>query len=94
MSFMSVRFKVEDYEKWKAVFDDDVSARQAAGFKGGYIFRNEDEANELVILLETDNLEKTREFAQSDYLRNKMQESGVIDMPDIKFLDVADRPSV
>lgn len=43
--------------------------------------------NEIVILFEWDSLEKARKFAQSEDLRKTMQRAGVIDKPDLYFLD-------
>jgi hypothetical protein len=41
MPYLIVRHKVEDYERWKPVFDHDHGAtRKLRGSKGGWIFRN------------------------------------------------------
>ena len=62
-------------------------------FPGGYLLRNIDDANEVVIFLEMDDLEKARQLVQSEDLRQAMERSGVADQPDIYFLDLDDRPS-
>jgi heme-degrading monooxygenase HmoA len=86
MPYLIVRHKVEDYAKWKPVFDAHGATRQAKGSKGGRLFRNADDPNETVILFEWDDLEKARQFAQSDDLRQAMQRAGVADRPDVYFL--------
>ena len=93
MPWIFVRHKVQDYAKWKPVFDEHGSTRKAIGSKGGYLFRNIDDPNEVVMFLEADDLEKAREFIQSEDLREAMQRSGVADQPDVHFLDLVDRPS-
>lgn len=93
MPYILIRHKVQDYATWKSGFDDHSTTREASGSKGGFVFRNADNPNELMILLEWDELEKARHFVQSDELREKMQQVGVIDQPDVYFLDEADRPS-
>jgi uncharacterized protein (DUF1330 family) len=93
MPWILIRHKVEDYAKWKPVFDEHGAARKAIGSKGGYLFRNIDDPNEVVILVEGDDLQKAREFVQSEDLREAMQRSGVADRPDVYFLDEVDRPS-
>ncbi len=45
MPYILVRHKVEDYAKWKPVFDEHGAARKAIGSKGGYLFRNIDDPN-------------------------------------------------
>ena len=94
MAYVLFHTKVEDYAKWKPVFDEHGAARQAAGSKGGYLFQSADDPNELVIIFEWDNLEKARQFVQSDDLRQAMERSGVTGPPEIHFLELADRPSV
>jgi heme-degrading monooxygenase HmoA len=73
MPYLLVRHKVEDYERWKPVFDHDHGAtRERSGSKGGWILRNVEDPNELVILLEWDSLENARRFANADDLREAM----------------------
>ena len=86
MPYLLVRHKVTEYVNWKSVFDAHCVTRQANGSRGGQLFRNASDSNELVVLLEWDNLEKARQFAQSEDLREVMQRAGVVDQPDIYFL--------
>jgi uncharacterized protein (DUF1330 family) len=94
MPYILIRHKVEDYSKWKPLFDEHGATRKASGSKGGYLLRNIDDANEVVIFMEMDDLEKARQLVQSEDLRQAMERSGVADQPDIYFLDLDDRPSV
>jgi hypothetical protein len=91
MPYMLVRHKVEDYERWKPGFDDHQAVRKESGGKGAVLFRNADDPNETVILLEWGNLEDARRFAGSDDLRETMQRLGVAGQPDIFFLEEVER---
>ena len=86
MPYLLVRHKVADYEQWKAVFDAHSVTRQANGSRGGQLFRNASDPNELVVLFEWDVLERARQFAQSEDWRAVMQRAGVVDHPTIYFL--------
>jgi hypothetical protein len=86
MPYLLVRHKVTDYEKWKSVFDAYSVTRQANGSRGGQLFCNATDPDELVVLLEWHDLEKARQFAQSEDLREVMQRAGVVDRPTIYFL--------
>ena len=86
MPYLLVRQKVTDYQQWKSAFDAHSVTRQANGSRGGQLFRNAADPNELVILLEWDVLERARQFAQSEEMREVMLRAGVIDHPDISFL--------
>ncbi len=45
------------------------------------------------MFVEVDDLEKARQFVQSEDLRQAMERSGVAGQPDVYFLDLVDRPS-
>ena len=94
MTYMVVRHKVEEYAAWKSVFDEHAATRKAMGGKGYLLLRNADNTNELLILLELDDLNKAREFAGSQDLRETMARAGVADEPDIYFCETLEhKPS-
>ena len=84
--YVIVKYKVADYARWKPIFDADGANRQAGGSKGGQLFRSADDPNEVIMLFEWD-LEQARQFSQSEELRAKMQEAGVLGPPDFYFLE-------
>jgi heme-degrading monooxygenase HmoA len=86
MPYLLVRHKVMDYEQWKSAFDAHSLTRQASGSRGGWLFRNASDPNELIVLLEWDVLEAARQYAQSEELREVMQRAGVVGRPTISFL--------
>jgi hypothetical protein len=86
VSFVIVKYKVADYARWKSIFDADGANRQAGGSKGGQLFRSADDPNEVVMLFAWD-LAKARQYSQSEELRAKMQEAGVLGPPEIYFLE-------
>jgi hypothetical protein len=88
MPYVLVRHKVADFSKWKPVYDAHLPAREEAGMiKEVHLLRNADDPNEVFIMSEVENLQKARDFAASSDLREKMQEAGVVDRPDIYFLE-------
>ena len=87
MAYLLIRHKDKDYEKWKTVFDGHSATRKTSGSKGGRLFRNADNPNEILVFFEWDNLEKAKKFAQSEDLKKTMQQAGVIDKPDVYFLE-------
>ncbi|MEJ2468096.1 MAG: hypothetical protein P8Y51_03320 [Campylobacterales bacterium] len=86
MSYMMIRHKVRDFDEWKAGYDAHLPAREAAGLREVQLLRNIDDSQEVVVLFEISDLEKARAFAASEELKQKMQEVGVIDWPDIYYL--------
>jgi heme-degrading monooxygenase HmoA len=90
MPYLFIRHKVADYAKWKSAFDEHGATRQTNGSRGGQLFRNANDPNELIILFEWDDLERARQFTQSEDLRQAMQRAGVADQPDIYFLEAVE----
>jgi len=91
MPYLMFRGKVGDYGKWRSIFDERRAIRKAAGSKGDSVFRNADNPNELVILVEWDDLKKAREYAQSGDLKKAQERAGF--KPETYFLEVAEKPT-
>jgi len=83
---MLIRHKVADFGKWKPVYDDHRSAREAAGLRDLYLLRNENDPNEVTLLFEASDVAKAKAFVASSDLKEAMQAAGVQGPPDIVFL--------
>ena len=86
MAHMLIRHKVADFGKWKPAYEDHRSAREAAGLKDLYLWRNENDPTDVLVLFETSDVAKAKEFVASSNLKEKMQAAGVQGPPDIVFL--------
>jgi heme-degrading monooxygenase HmoA len=69
------------------VYDAHLAAREAAGLRELHLLHNVEDATEVVLLFEVENLGRAREFVRSEDLRHAMARAGVVDQPDIYFLD-------
>jgi quinol monooxygenase YgiN len=87
MAYVLVRHKVEDYNKWKTVYDGHENTRKKSGCKGARLFNVKDNSNEVVALFEWDSIENAKKFAGSQDLKETMQKAGVSDIPDVFFLE-------
>ena len=87
MGFILIRHKVRDFNTWKTGYDAHQTKRKEAGLTECYLLRGADDPNEVVMLFEAEDLNRAKAFAASAELRDKMQEVGVIDKPDIYFLN-------
>ncbi len=86
MSYVMVTHTVADYARWKPIFDADGANREIAGSKGGHLLRSADDPNEVVLLFEWD-LQEARQYSQREEVRAKIQAAGVLDPPEISFLE-------
>jgi heme-degrading monooxygenase HmoA len=87
MTFVLVIHRVEDYSKWKPVYDDDGDTRKAKGSKGARVMRNTKDPNHLVVITEWENLEKAKNFTESEDLKNTMIKAGVVGRPAVFYLE-------
>ena len=85
--FMLIRHKVKNFTTWKQGYDAHAPKRTEAGLSEKYLLRGIQAPNEVVILFEAQDVDRAQAFAESADLRDKMQEVGVIDKPDIYFLN-------
>ncbi|MEO6050857.1 MAG: cyclase [Pyrinomonadaceae bacterium] len=86
-NYVLVRSKVRDFSEWKAEYDNHLPSRDAAQLSEKYLLRSTEDQNEVVILFEAADMDKAKAFTASDDLREAMQKSGVVDKPDIYFLN-------
>lgn len=86
-SYMLIRHKVTDFKTWKVGYDAHRPKRVEAGLTEKYLLRSADNPNEVVALFEAQDLSRAKAFSTSAELREKMQEVGVVDKPDIYFLN-------
>ena len=87
MPALLIRHRVADHAAWKRVFDEQGATRWSNGCRGGQVFRNADDPDELVILLDWDDLRRARLYAQSDELLESLKRAGVADDPDLWILE-------
>jgi len=66
--------------------------KEAERLEGGFFFRNTNDPNETIFLLEWDNLENAHGFANSEGARAILAQAGLSDKPDVYFLDLVFKP--
>jgi quinol monooxygenase YgiN len=84
---MYVRHKVADFDKWKIVFEEVEPFRKQMGSLGAYVFRNNANSNEVLVITEWNNKEQGIKFGQSPELQNAMKRGGVLSAPEINFAE-------
>ena len=87
MPHILFRHKVSDYGKWRSVFDDGLKMRKDGGEVSSRVFRTADDPNNIVVFSEWDNLDNALKFSRAAELQEAMQQAGVIEQPEIYFLN-------
>jgi heme-degrading monooxygenase HmoA len=104
MAYIFVKHKVADYNAWKSTFDAFIETRRAGGEKSFQILHPENEPNNLLLMFEWNSLENAlllmfewnslenaRNFMTSEELKNAMKQAGVVEEPQIQFLNELDK---
>jgi uncharacterized protein YeaO (DUF488 family) len=86
-SFVLVRHKVRDFSEWKRGYDAHLPKRTEAGLTEKHLLQSASDPNEVVLLLEAKDQNRAKAFVESADLRETMQKVGVVDKPDVYFLN-------
>jgi len=87
MAHLLIRHKVEDYSAWKKVFDGFIDTRRTSGEKSYQLFHPDDDPNNLVALFEWDTLNNAKKFVNGQELKEAMGNAGVVEQPEVYFLE-------
>jgi len=94
--FVIERFRVLDYERWKAAFDDHVEARIRRGAVGHRVFLAEGNEKAVTVMLEFTSSREAISLENYDVsLFDAIRRGGVAENPyhlqrQVEYLDVAD----
>lgn len=86
MTYLLVKARIENYDKWRPVFDGMAPERKTWA-KESRVFRNPANSNEVVIFSELHDVEKARQYLSSDDFRQAQQRAGTLGPPEVSYLD-------
>lgn len=86
MIYLIGELKVEDYDKWKPVFNERSTARKEHGSKEARLFRDSDDPHEVEILFKWDNKENAKKYMESESVQKTLKNAGA-KMEKITYLD-------
>ena len=81
MPYMMGRVTVEDYAKFRELFDGRKEMRKSAGALGSKVFQSVDDPNEVIIEIEFPTVEAAKAFQSSQALRDAQQQAGAKETP-------------
>ncbi|MFY9839929.1 MAG: hypothetical protein WAK55_26345 [Xanthobacteraceae bacterium] len=86
MPTLAVQITIDDYARWRSIFDKNKPLRDRAGLKNVLVYRDADDPHQLVVWSETADPAKAREALGGPDCRNAMQEAGVVGPPKVHVL--------
>ena len=87
MVHVFVRHKVNDFGRWKEVFDSSYEMRHRAGEISARMFLSRVDPGSLELLCEWDSLDHAQSFFDDPRLKTAMQQAGVVGAPEIEFME-------
>ena len=90
MPFLLIRCQVENAAAWAPIVADQVSLLRASGVQRIQFFANAADPHEILGLFEWDDLDRARLFSRSDELPDLLGKAGVVERPDLWFLQETD----
>lgn len=86
--------KVEDFNKWKAAFDDFSEIRKSAGEKSFNVCNLLNEPNTAYVINTWDSLEGYQAFMNNPNLAEAMKAAGVMEAPNTILLNEIEKGSL
>lgn len=85
---MTMQFKVADFDKWKAKYEERDSIRRSYGLSNYLIGKGLDDPKMVIVVLKMDDANKAKELTSSQGMKDRMKIAGVIGTPTFHYLDV------
>ena len=87
MKYMLCKHKVEDFEKWYSVFRTHAKAQRDAGLEILHILREAFDPDLVVMWFRVEDVEKAIAFTETPDAYQAAEDSGVIGVPEMLFLE-------
>lgn len=85
-AWLVITHKVENFDKWKAVFDSAASTKRTYGWKQSNVLAVDGDKNNVMVMEEYGSIEKAKAFAGSSELKAAMAKAGVASAPEVHFV--------
>ena len=77
MAIMIMNFEVDDYDTWKAMFDEDPVGRRESGATGHVVSRGVDNPNEGFVRVEFPSVEQAKAFRERLIASGALERAGM-----------------
>lgn len=84
---MTMQFKVADFNKWKAKYDQRDSIRHAYGLSNYLIGKGLDDPKMVIVVLKMDDANKAKELTASQGMKDRMKEAGIMGTPSFRYME-------
>lgn len=89
MTNVLVLHRVNDYDAWRAVFDEHKTVRDSHGQTGETVLRAAGDENNVLVITEWPSIAEATAFTEDPSLPEAMARAGVVGEPRIEFFDAS-----
>ena len=76
MIYLIGELKVDNYDKWKPIFNERSTARTESGEQEAHLFRNSDDPHEVEFLFTWDNKKNAKKYMESESVEKTLKNAG------------------
>ena len=87
MPWIHTHYQVQDFNKWKQLYDATAEVKRRYGWKRYRMFQVVGERTNLVVMDQFDRADQAQAFLASDVWRNTLDQMGVSGTPEVLLLD-------
>lgn len=87
MAWIHVRHRVEDYDQWKAVYDQTAELKRPQGWSRYQLFAVNGDRQDVLVMEEFPTMDQARAFLDSPDLHDAMSRAGVSGPPEILLVE-------
>ena len=87
MKTVILNHRVEDFARWKVIYDADAPRRINAGLKEIKVGTKADDANLVYMIFEANDISKFLSMANDPDLKEAMKKAGVISEPEVVVIN-------
>ncbi len=89
MTTVAIKHRVQDYDTWRAIFDEHGAVRTAHGEQSVTVLRGADDPNEILVIMSWPALSNAQAFLDDPSFRQAMARAGVTGPPRIEIYEEA-----
>lgn len=87
MKTVIIQHEVQDFPKWKEIFDADEPNRAKAGVKQLGLYTSVKNPNDVTMIFEAPGTEVVEAYTSDPRVREQMEKAGVISQPSLTILN-------
>jgi uncharacterized protein (DUF1330 family) len=89
--YASASYRIKDFKQFMGEFEAAQAMLGKWGFKRTFLNRDADDANHLIVVHECEDLQKARNFYNSQEFRQCIAKAGVIGDPEVTLMEELSR---